>query len=95
MSRSTLLRLVTKVATPARPNRVGPQSSLVATTRSIATSNTRRNNKDRYHGSSTAATGTSAGPHEGSASRTDSQIVVEYPEARDFPREPAVQGRGG
>lgn len=35
---------------------------------------------DPYHKSSTEATGTSAGPHEGSASRTDREIVVEYPE---------------
>lgn len=35
---------------------------------------------DPYHKSSTEATGTSAGPHEGSASRTDREIIVEYPD---------------
>lgn len=55
----------------------------------------RRDTNDPYHKSSTEATGTSAGPHEGSASRTDRDIVVEYPPEEDFPRDRPLRGRGG
>ena len=95
MSQSTLLRLVPRVAKPTRIQTPNPHSRLSTPTRSISSSLFRRDKNDPYHGSSTASTGTSAGPHEGSQSRTDNQIVVEYPEEKDFPREPAVQGRGG
>lgn len=52
---------------------------------------------DPYHKSSTEATGTSAGPHEGSASRTDREIIVEYPEdEKEFDRhERPLRGFGG
>lgn len=83
----------TLLASPrsAAPCVLAPQS-----TRFISSGPTRRDKSDPYHDSSTAATGTSAGPHEGSASRTDNQIVIEYPEDEsDFPTEPALQGRGG
>ncbi|KIW89758.1 uncharacterized protein Z519_09915 [Cladophialophora bantiana CBS 173.52] len=50
---------------------------------------------DPYHKVSTEATGTSAGPHEGSAARTDRDIVVEYPPEEEFPRDRPLRGRGG
>ncbi|EXJ62362.1 gluconate 5-dehydrogenase [Cladophialophora yegresii CBS 114405] len=53
------------------------------------------NKDDPYHKASTEATGTSAGPHEGSASRTDREIVVEYPPEEDFPQDRPLRGRGG
>jgi D-arabinitol 2-dehydrogenase len=55
----------------------------------------RSDKNDPYHKASTEATGTSAGPHEGSASRTDREIVVEYPDEDDFPRDRPLRGRGG
>ena len=56
----------------------------------------RKNSNDPYHKASTEATGTSAGPHEGSASRTDRDIVVEYPDdEKDLPKERPLVGRGG
>lgn len=52
---------------------------------------------DPYHKSSTEATGTSAGPHEGSASRTDREIIVEYPEDETVfeEHERPLRGLGG
>lgn len=56
----------------------------------------RRDNKDDpFHESSTATLGLPGGEHEGSVSRTDSDIVLEYPKDEEFPVEPPVQGRGG
>jgi D-arabinitol 2-dehydrogenase len=52
-------------------------------------------NDDPYHDSSTRTTGTSAGPHEGSSSRTDRGIIVEYPREKDFPADRPLRGRGG
>ncbi|RMZ80541.1 hypothetical protein DV737_g2951, partial [Chaetothyriales sp. CBS 132003] len=73
---------------------VAPRSQLLYAVRSVSTSDKRPNKDDPYHKSSTAATGTSAGPHEGSASRTNNQIIVEYPDESEFPKEPPMQGRG-
>jgi D-arabinitol 2-dehydrogenase len=50
---------------------------------------------DRYHDASTAAEPGAAGQHEGSSSRTDSQISFEYPDKQEVPRSKVVQGRGG
>ncbi|KAL2443833.1 D-arabinitol 2-dehydrogenase [ribulose-forming] [Exophiala dermatitidis] len=57
----------------------------------------RKDSSDPYHKLSTEATGTSAGPHEGAASRTDKDIVVEYPEDESAlaPHQRPLQGRGG
>lgn len=57
----------------------------------------RQDPSDPYHKASTDATGTSAGPHEGSASRTDRDIVVEYPddESALAAHELPLRGRGG
>ena len=55
-----------------------------------------REKDDPYHQSSTAAPhGTSAGAHEGSASRTDNQIQIDYPPDHEMPSSAPVQGRGG
>jgi D-arabinitol 2-dehydrogenase len=50
---------------------------------------------DKYHQTSTAAEPGAGGNHEGSASRTDNQIKIEYPDDKDFPKSQVVQGRGG
>jgi len=87
---------------PAAASNVGRIAAEVPTTPStrisrawVSSSIKRPNKDDPYHKASTAATGTSAGAHEGSSSRTDNQISFEYPEDEQFPREPPVQGRGG
>jgi D-arabinitol 2-dehydrogenase len=104
MSRPAAVRLATTIRAAAAPRRSLTASSRLtashtgapASTRFLSTTPIRREKDDPYHESSTASTGTSAGPHEGSASRTDNQIVIEYPEDEsEFPSEPAVQGRGG
>ena len=65
-----------------------------ATARPLKLTSNRRDTNDPYHKASTKAVGTSAGPHEGSASRTDRDIVVEYPPEEEFPSVP-LRGRGG
>jgi hypothetical protein len=67
------------------------------TSQLIRQSPRRKDSSDPYHKVSTDATGTSAGPHEGSASRTDREIVIEYPddEAELAPHERPLRGRGG
>ena len=95
MSQKNAIRLASRLSSAVRPNVILPRSRILNATRSVSTTIKRPNKDDPYHKSSTAATGTSAGPHEGSSSRTDNQIRVEYPDAEDFPREQAVQGRGG
>ena len=55
----------------------------------------RPDKNDPYHKASTRATGTSAGAHEGSASRTDRDIVVEYPPEKGFPSDRPLRGQGG
>jgi D-arabinitol 2-dehydrogenase len=50
---------------------------------------------DKYHNPSTAAEPGTGGQHEGSASRTDNQIKIEYPDDDVLPRSRVVQGRGG
>lgn len=73
-----------------------PRSSLARSARFLSSSPTRRNKNDPYHISSTAAPhGTSAGDHEGAASRTDKGIKIEYPADHEMPSEIPVQGRGG
>lgn len=94
MSRYGVLRLA-RTAPFARTQPAIVRSPFTNASRSVSSSIGRRNKDDPYHKNSTAATGTSAGPHEGSASRTDNQISFEYPEDEEFPREKPVQGRGG
>ncbi|KIW51964.1 hypothetical protein PV05_10629 [Exophiala xenobiotica] len=77
---------------------IRPQFRSVSTSSSKPISHTprRKDSSDPYHKASTEATGTSAGPHEGSASRTDKEIVVEYPDdEKDLPPERPLRGRGG
>ncbi|RMZ91231.1 hypothetical protein DV736_g1525, partial [Chaetothyriales sp. CBS 134916] len=92
---NTIVRQAGRLNLNALHGNVAPRPWLLCTIRSISTSDKRPNKDDPYHKSSTAATGTSAGPHEGSASRTNNQIIVEYPDQSKFPKEPPVQGRGG
>jgi D-arabinitol 2-dehydrogenase len=54
-----------------------------------------KSSSDKYHDVSTAGEPGAGGQHEGSASRTDDQIKIEYPGERALPRSQVVQGRGG
>lgn len=94
-ARQSFLRIARTSASPGSAQ--VPRSSLrnLTTARFVSSSSGRRNKDDPYHKASTAATGTSAGPHEGSQSRTDNQISIEYPDDGRLPREPPLQGRGG
>ena len=100
MNTPTTLRLLRhasqRVASlPKRPTAscVRPLSTTAACRLRLAAPQLDKN--DPYHKASTDATGTSAGPHEGSASRTDREIVVEYPPEEEFPRDRPLRGRGG
>jgi hypothetical protein len=93
-----MLRLAVRRTT--RPSLLPRTSPSFTTTTRRALSETRPSyddsKNDPYHKQSTAATGTSAGPHEGSSSRTDNQISFEYPDDGNLGvREAQVQGRGG
>ena len=91
LSRSTTAATIRIARSALRPLTTTPAVHILTHTR-------RRNDpSDPYHKASTEATGTSAGPHEGSASRTDRDIVVEYPddEMELAPHEPPLRGRGG
>lgn len=95
-----LLRHATRHAALAKPSTgvLRPTYRPLSTSSSqlIEHSHRRKNASDPYHKASTEAVGTSAGPHEGSASRTDKDIVVEYPDnEKDLPKERPLQGRGG
>lgn len=65
------------------------------TARAVSSSPGRKDKNDPFHKSSTATLGSPGYAHEGTQSRTDDSIVVEYPEEGDFPKEPPIQGRGG
>lgn len=101
MNTSTALRLLRhtgRVSSTFRPtNSFQPAVRTLSSTasRSLRITSHRRDTNDPYHKASTEAVGTSAGPHEGSASRTDRDIVVEYPPEEEFPRERPLRGRGG
>ncbi|KAI1623105.1 gluconate 5-dehydrogenase [Exophiala viscosa] len=95
-----VLRQATRHAAFAKPTTGVSRTTFrtVTSTSSRLIENTprRKNASDPYHKASTEATGTSAGPHEGSASRTDRDIVVEYPDdEKDLPKERPLVGRGG
>ncbi|KPI41645.1 D-arabinitol 2-dehydrogenase [ribulose-forming] [Cyphellophora attinorum] len=95
---SNMLRLAARpTTTPSLLPRTSP--SFTTTTRRTLSTAPRLyddSKNDPYHKQSTAATGTSAGPHEGSSSRTDNQISFEYPDDGNLGvREAQVQGRGG
>ncbi|KAL6249966.1 hypothetical protein RBB50_002267 [Rhinocladiella similis] len=103
MNTSTSLRLLRNAAQGALRTKPASKSTRqsfrpISTTNSQFISNTprRRDPSDPYHKASTEAVGQSAGPHEGSASRTDKEIVVEYPDdEKDLPPERPLRGRGG
>ena len=65
------------------------------TARSISSSPGRRDKNDPFHESSSATLGKPGYKHEGSQSRTDESIVVEYPGKGELEAEPTIQGRGG
>ena len=90
--RLTSRKIARRVAAPVPSH----SRSFASRTPSLASTTPRlRNEDDRYHQSSTAAIGESAGKHEGSASRTDNTIYIEYPAEDQMKRETTVQGRGG
>jgi D-arabinitol 2-dehydrogenase len=92
MNAPVALRMLRHAARPLQSASRFPRAQL----RAISTTPVRlEKNDDPYHDSSTRTTGTSAGPHEGSSSRTDREIVVEYPKEKDFPADRPLRGRGG
>jgi len=102
--RQQLLRAATRAAagpslakTPSHPPLPSTARFLTTSTpRFVSPSKDRRNKNDRFHDSSSATLGKPGYEHEGSQSRTDNTIIVEYPDGKqDFPQEPTVQGRGG
>lgn len=98
MVKRQILSLATRAAAKPASYTVLPQSRFLTTTtsRHVSSSEGRRNANDPFHKSSSATLGEPGFDHEGSQSRTDNTIVVEYPEeTSDFPKEPPVQGRGG
>ncbi|KIW70724.1 hypothetical protein PV04_02966 [Phialophora macrospora] len=80
---------------PRSPMAPGFRPLSTTSSRALRLAPSRRDKNDPYHKASTEATGTSAGPHEGSASRTDREIVVEYPLEEDLPQDRPLRGRGG
>ena len=103
MVKQQIMRAATRAAAGPKLTRATLQTSLPAAQRSISTTlprpvkptKERRNKDDPFHDSSSATLGRPGYEHEGSQSRTDQSIVVEYPEEGKFPQEPTVQGRGG
>lgn len=97
MARTQLLNLAARTAARQAPRAAITRSPFTTTTqRYVSSSQGRRNKDDPFHHSSSATLGKPGYEHEGSQSRTDNTIVVEYPEeTTDFPREPTIQGRGG
>jgi hypothetical protein len=106
MNTQTSLRLLRRLVTAARtpvtsaPARTQPKAFRPFSSNSACALRITPNlndESDPYHKSSTEATGTSAGPHEGSASRTDKDIIVEYPEDESVFNEyqPPLRGYGG
>lgn len=101
MARQQLFRAAAR--TLARPSStptytaLAPRVSCLHTTAPCQVKPTlgRRNKDDPFHNSSSATLGKPGFEHEGSQSRTDNTIVVEYPEDGDHPVEPPIQGRGG
>ncbi|KEF60653.1 gluconate 5-dehydrogenase [Exophiala aquamarina CBS 119918] len=87
----------TRVSRPAVAVKPGLRAFSTSPARSLRITSLLNDKSDPYHKSSTEATGTSAGPHEGSASRTDREIIVEYPEdEKEFDRhERPLRGFGG
>lgn len=77
------------------PSLLTTRSISSTTARAVSSTQGRQDKNDRFHKSSTATLGKPGYDHEGTQSRTDDSIVVEYPEDGDFPREPTIQGRGG
>ena len=74
-------------------------ASLAAARRSFSVTASIRKDDEGEHGEYekmlTGAKPGAAGDHEGSFSRTDKRIQVEYPEEADYPKAKPVQGRGG
>lgn len=96
MARQQLLSAATRVF--ARSSALVPIRRIpsLTTQRYISSSQVHKNKDDSYHESSTATLGKPGFDHEGSSSRTDKNIVVEYPEAAgQMPAESTIQGRGG
>jgi len=99
-SLSLLRRLgttATRIYRSAPAARPSPRVFSTAQARPLRITSLLNDKSDPYHKASTEATGTSAGPHEGSASRTDREIIVEYPEdEKEFDRhERPLRGFGG
>lgn len=100
MARQQLLNLARRAATRplTQSARSLPTQRTITTTSplSVSSSANRKNKDDPFHESSSATLGRPGFKHEGSQSRTDDSIVIEYPETTDsFPSEPTIQGRGG
>lgn len=96
MAQQQLSRLATRFITSRSIPSSLPRSSFAPVPRLFSTTTAYRNKDDPFHKSSSATLGAPGYIHEGSASRTDNTIVVEYPsESEEFPKEPTVQGRGG
>ncbi|OAL33343.1 hypothetical protein AYO20_07354 [Fonsecaea nubica] len=99
MNTPTTLRLLRQIPRLNRlrstPSFVRPLSSTSSRSFRVTPTQLEKDELDPYHKVSTDATGTSAGPHEGSAARTDRDIVVEYPPEEEFPPDRPLRGRGG
>ncbi|KAL9084239.1 MAG: hypothetical protein Q9165_008150 [Trypethelium subeluteriae] len=103
MFTATIFRGVGRAVIRASALRSSPQTfdraAFGAATRSFSiTSSVREDDKGEhgeYEKMLTGAKPGAAGDHEGSFSRTDKRIQVEYPEEADYPRGKPVQGRGG
>lgn len=93
----TAARACARSSTQNAARLVTPAQRYISSTAARAVSSTpgRLDKNDPFHKSSSATLGQPGYKHEGSQSRTDDSIVVEYPEDGDFPPEPVVQGRGG
>jgi len=87
MARNQILRAATRAAAQSKPPASPTRNTFLQPARSVSTTIRRNKEEDKYHKSSTAATGTSAGAHEGSASRTDNQISFEYPSENEHPKQ--------
>ena len=90
ISRPSTIQNTARIACPAQRNITS------TATRAVSSSPGRRDKNDPFHKSSSATLGQPGYKHEGSQSRTDDSIVVEYPEDGNLPpAEAPLQGRGG
>ena len=102
MFKAAIFRGVGRAGIKAAPLRSSPKSfnglTFAAKKSFSSTSPTRKDDKGEhgeYEKMLTGAKPGAAGDHEGSFSRTDKRIQVEYPEDGDYPKGQPVQGRGG